>query len=165
MAKKTQAPKPPPLPAGLRVLTVAQPWAWAICSGHKLVENRSWPTSYRGELLIHAGKAKDALKGFSLGELLPGVKFPADLPMGAIVGLVHVVGCHQLEEALNLNLDENFTFGPYCWQLDSGRPFSRPLPAMGKLGLWTPDGGHGLDYEELCRLYQELKTAPAPRPA
>jgi ASCH domain len=39
------------------VLTVRQPWAWAIIHGGKDVENRSWRTKYRGPLLIHAGSA------------------------------------------------------------------------------------------------------------
>lgn len=40
-------------------LSVRQPWAWAIISGGKTIENRSWTTPYRGPLLIHAGKAFD----------------------------------------------------------------------------------------------------------
>ncbi len=40
----------------LRCLSVTQPWAHFICSGAKDVENRSWNTTYRGPLLIHAGK-------------------------------------------------------------------------------------------------------------
>ena len=41
----------------VRVLTVRQPWAWAIIQGGKDVENRSGPTKHRGPLLIHAGSA------------------------------------------------------------------------------------------------------------
>lgn len=37
----------PTLP-GPRVLSIQQPWAWAIAAGHKRVENRSWSTRYRG---------------------------------------------------------------------------------------------------------------------
>jgi hypothetical protein len=40
-------------------LSVRQPWAWAIVSGYKDVENRSWPTNYRGTLFIHAGQRLD----------------------------------------------------------------------------------------------------------
>jgi hypothetical protein len=39
----------------MKTLTVRQPWASLIVTGAKDVENRSWPTSYRGTLLIHAG--------------------------------------------------------------------------------------------------------------
>jgi hypothetical protein len=40
-----------------RVLTVRQPWASAIIYAGNDVENRTWPTRYRGLLYIHAGMA------------------------------------------------------------------------------------------------------------
>ena len=39
------------------MLTIRQPWAWAIIYGGKDVENRSWLTKHRGPLLVHAGSA------------------------------------------------------------------------------------------------------------
>lgn len=42
----------------MKALSVCQPWAHAILALGKNVENRSWPTSYRGPLLIHASKTK-----------------------------------------------------------------------------------------------------------
>lgn len=33
----------------MKALSVQQPWAWAIFNG-KPVENRTWPTGYRGQL-------------------------------------------------------------------------------------------------------------------
>lgn len=38
-----------------KVLSVRQPWAWLLGQGIKGVENRSWPTRYRGPVLIQAG--------------------------------------------------------------------------------------------------------------
>lgn len=40
-------------------LSIRQPWAWLIVNNHKPVENRSWPTSFRGRFLVHAGKTRD----------------------------------------------------------------------------------------------------------
>lgn len=40
----------------LPVLSIRQPWAWAIIFGGKDVENRSWFTEFRGRFLIHASK-------------------------------------------------------------------------------------------------------------
>ena len=37
-----------------KVLSVRQPFATLICSGVKDVENRTWKTKYRGQVLIHA---------------------------------------------------------------------------------------------------------------
>lgn len=39
----------------MRALTLHQPWATAVALGVKTVETRSWATSYRGPLAIHAG--------------------------------------------------------------------------------------------------------------
>ena len=43
----------------MKALSIMQPWAWLIANGHKDIENRSWPTRYRGPVLIHAGKRED----------------------------------------------------------------------------------------------------------
>jgi hypothetical protein len=37
----------------VKVLSIRQPWAWAILEAGKRVENRSWNTKFRGEFLIH----------------------------------------------------------------------------------------------------------------
>lgn len=39
----------------MKVLTLHQPWASLIALGVKTIETRSWTTSYRGPLAIHAG--------------------------------------------------------------------------------------------------------------
>jgi ASCH domain len=40
----------------MKCLTIRQPWAWLIVARFKSVENRTWPTKLRGEVLIHASK-------------------------------------------------------------------------------------------------------------
>jgi hypothetical protein len=40
-------------------LSVRQPWAALLISGWKTVEVRTWPTTVRGTILIHAGKLPD----------------------------------------------------------------------------------------------------------
>lgn len=40
-------------------LSIMQPWAWLIVNGHKDIENRDWPTKFRGPIAIHAGKKLD----------------------------------------------------------------------------------------------------------
>ena len=39
----------------MKALTIHQPYAELIRRGEKVIENRTWPTSYRGPLAIHAG--------------------------------------------------------------------------------------------------------------
>ena len=40
----------------MKVLSIKEPWATLIASKQKYIETRSWKTSYRGELYIHASK-------------------------------------------------------------------------------------------------------------
>ena len=72
----------------MKILSVRQPWAWLLFNG-KDIENRTWRTSYRGPLLIHASLGKDP------EDFMPrqreyiesaGIVIPEDLPRGAILG-------------------------------------------------------------------------------
>jgi hypothetical protein len=78
----------------MRIITVRQPWASLIVAGVKDVENRTWPTSYRGPVLIHAGKRPDAI---SVAEVER--RFGAHLdnigPLGGVVGVADIVDCVQ----------------------------------------------------------------------
>ncbi len=40
----------------MKALTLTQPWATLVAIGAKCIETRSWRTSYRGPLAIHAAK-------------------------------------------------------------------------------------------------------------
>jgi|ERR1035437_3790402 hypothetical protein len=44
----------------MKALTLYEPWASLISIGAKTIETRSWSTSYRGPLAIHAAKRKPA---------------------------------------------------------------------------------------------------------
>lgn len=39
----------------MKAITLHQPWAQLVALGVKTIETRSWSTSYRGQLVIHAG--------------------------------------------------------------------------------------------------------------
>ena len=81
----------------MKALTIRQPWASLIASGVKTIETRSWRTSYRGPLAIHAGKHNPG--GGSVGDWHYGSQrlwWTADpafktgdpfrsLPLGAVV--------------------------------------------------------------------------------
>jgi len=47
--------------AEMKAITIQQPWAEMIARGLKRVENRTWRTSHRGPLAIHAGKSMATL--------------------------------------------------------------------------------------------------------
>lgn len=56
----------------MKALTISQPYASLIASGEKWVENRTWPTDYRGPLAIHAGKGTQYLDKHELEEYPTG---------------------------------------------------------------------------------------------
>lgn len=117
----------------MRLLTVHQPWAWLICSGHKRYENRSWTTSYRGSLLIHSGKSSESLaSGRRLAESL-GIKLPRSFAFGSVIGRVDLVDCTPVSE-----VSDPFASGPFCFHLVNPVLFAEPLPWRGTLGLVEP---------------------------
>lgn len=100
-------------------LSIRQPWASLILKCGKDIENRTWPTKFRGRILIHAAKGmtrgeyEDAIdfavsairsdpknagatKTRTLREL--GFAFE-DLPRGGIIGSVDIVDCVQESES------------------------------------------------------------------
>lgn len=115
----------------VKALTVCQPYAEFIAKGAKQIENRTWPTSYRGLLLIHAGKSRAWFDG------------PTSQPwvFGAVVAVARIAECLRLDhawrdrEALRSN---PHALGPWCWFLEDVRRVPNPVSARGAQGLWMP---------------------------
>lgn len=116
----------------MKALTIRQPWAWAIMSGLKIVENRTWKTPYRGDLLIHAGRGASV----NMGGVLPdGTPIPDDLPRGVALGVVELIDILPAEAC---DPDNPFVTGPWCWVLSRPRPLPQPIACKGALSLWRP---------------------------
>lgn len=137
--------KKPRKPAKLtKALTIHQPWAWAILRAGKNIENRTWPTSYRGPLLIHAGKFN--ARWFDEGMLFLhqlGFDPPrAEMQYGAIVGVVDLVDCIDVGPCYDemAHKVEPWGFGPWCWILQKPRRLEAPIPTRGHQGLWEFEG-------------------------
>jgi hypothetical protein len=134
-----------PLDRELRVLTVQQPWAWAIAAGHKDIENRSWGTDYRGPLAIHAGKSWDRPGMQVCRSVLEELKVVEPggqvgdrhlLAAGAIVAVVDLVG---VCDDGRCRCSVWGGIGQKHWQLKNPRALAEPVPASGRLGLWDID--------------------------
>jgi hypothetical protein len=74
----------------LPALSIRQPWAWAICAGHKNVENRWWKTSHRGWFVVHAGGRSPAAADIAWIRDSLGIVVPADLARGALSGVARL---------------------------------------------------------------------------
>ena len=73
----------------MQLLSVRQPWAWAIARGRKRVENRNWAPSYRGPVAIYASMRVDLHAAES--PLLWFAGWDPDDPVAAIGGIVAIV--------------------------------------------------------------------------
>jgi hypothetical protein len=113
----------------MKALTIAQPYADMIAKHEKLIENRTWATSYRGPLAIHAGKSRSWLEEDDEKER-QGMVF------GAIVAIADLRDCTRLEDLpLDLRTSKHAN-GPWCWVLRDVRPLSMPVFCRGAQGLW-----------------------------
>ncbi|MBN1942720.1 MAG: ASCH domain-containing protein [Phycisphaerae bacterium] len=121
----------------MKTLTLLQPWAWLVIHGPKRWENRTWTTTYRGPLLIHAGRSRarmaDAYADPRLAAILPE---PSTLFFSAVIGVVDLSGIEPIDRVLG----EPFAEGPWCWRLANPRPLSPPVPMKGRRRLWETMG-------------------------
>ncbi|MCW7459585.1 ASCH domain-containing protein [Leptospira bandrabouensis] len=122
----------------MKVLSIQQPYAELIVSGIKDVENRSWPTKFRGEFLIHASKHFDneSFKYLSIyGSHFEGMT-KSDFLLGGIVGKSTLIDCVTKE---NINQYNHGWFtGKYGFVLkDSCRV--EFIPLKGRLGFFEVD--------------------------
>ena len=139
----------------MKALTISQPYASLIASGSKFVENRTWPTLYRGEIAIHAGKGTQYMTKKEMRT--------KGMPIGQVVAYASIEGCIELasaqflfnagrEEALKQAchgelkagwlsverfLQHEHTEGPWCWIIGDVRKLEYPIHAKGSLGLWN----------------------------
>lgn len=121
-----------PIAAGPRILSVRQPLAWAIMAGKKKIENRNWSTAYRGLVLIHAAKTFSKRDVQEMRDDF-GFRVPDDLPRGAIIG-----AC-TLKDVIAKDREHLYSpwfIGPYGFVLSRPRRLPRPIPLVGRLGLW-----------------------------
>jgi hypothetical protein len=118
----------------LKAITVKPVWAWAIIYAGKNIENRSWPTHFRGPVAIHASKNMSRSEYEEAKNLVPPRwrnKLPAyeDLPRGVIIGVVEIVDCVTESKS-------PWYLGDYGFVLKNRRPV-KPIPCSGALSFWN----------------------------
>ena len=118
----------------MKALTVQQPWAWAIISGRKRVENRPWSTPVRGRIAIHSSRTADSNWWDLAAMLEDAATWEAcyDSPYGAILGTVELVDCVEESD------DYSFAGPPYYgFVLANPRPLRKPIQVRGRQRFWT----------------------------
>ena len=152
----------------MKAITIWQPWASLLACGAKQFETRSWATTYRGPIAIHAAK-KDVFDSLALipipvaleMKMLLGAEWK-DLPTGAVIATAelvnvwhtvlnpgqgngaHKIGAEDRSENYIIPSEIELAFGDwtpdrYAWELANVKPIP-PVPAKGKQGLWEWDG-------------------------
>lgn len=151
----------------MRALTLTQPWAGLVASGHKLVENRPRPMIKREDFgkpfAIHASRVVDREAWRRIIELAPELALDYPGPMAAragfhriaevtsaIVGVATISGivktgpadidfCDANSQAIMaLGEDQRrWFFGPIGYVLRDVVALERPIPCRGFQGFWT----------------------------
>lgn len=131
----------------MKAITVWQPWASLLMMGVKADETRSWPTYYRGHVVIHAAKkpVADVLSSLpeeTVAEIRRHIPHPEALPVGAALGICELTACRQIDDSFReMRAPEqlllgNYTDGAYAWEMVPLLELSEPAPCRGAQGLW-----------------------------
>lgn len=146
----------------MRALTLTQPWATLVAIGAKRIETRSWSTSYRGRIVIHAAKgfpkdAREFSKGVECYEAVMDYSTAEDkgrflsgelaYPLGVVLASCHLWDVVPVEDvfanhrypswATKRELQfGDYSPGRYAWILTDVKRPPEPIPAKGALGLW-----------------------------
>jgi len=123
----------------MKALSVRQPWAWLIVAGYKDIENRNWPTAYRGRVYIHASRKFDKAglsailsDNMNISEAIKHeLSRITNWVRGAIIGEVDVVDC------VTRSSSPWFT-GHYGFVLANPTLYDKPISCKGKLGIFEP---------------------------
>jgi hypothetical protein len=140
----------------MKALTLTQPWASLVALGEKKIETRSWYTSYRGLIAIHAAmgfpgwcKRQCFIPPFGKALVHFGLS-PDTLPRGRVLCVTEIKDCIETSEVdLDaLSIEErafgDFSSGRFAWFLGPvTKVFDPPIYAKGSLGLWEWTGYSG----------------------
>ena len=146
-------------------LSVRQPWAWAIVSGGKDIENRSLAAVKHGlgprSIAVHASKgmtrdeyedAADFMK--SIGVDCP---YPDQLIRGAVIGTAVVTDVVK-EHA------SPWFFGPRGLVLTGQTAVDEPIPASGALGYFSWKQGGEIETPKPWMMAWGRQSPAAPQP-
>jgi activating signal cointegrator 1 len=152
----------------MKVISLHQPWATLIAIGAKRIETRSWNTSYRGPLAIHASKEiPKYAREFAMYDEecraaldAAGYTHYSMLPKGAIVAVCNLAQVLPTFKVRELPADwwnpsekhfGNYEAGRHGFLLVDVQRLIDPIPARGSLGLW--DWQPGPDWERALGIW------------
>lgn len=121
----------------MKVLSLTEPYATIIKEGKKTIETRSWKTSYRGKLYIHASSTKIPKEYKNNKELMSLVDIN-NLNYGYIICSCDLVDCiENVKQNKNEYISGVYAKGRYAWILKNIEIIENPIKAKGHLGIWN----------------------------
>jgi len=141
----------------MKAITIKQPWASLIVEGVKDIENRTWKTSFRGRVLVHAAAKPDNIKLEIEGQAsykeiqMFSVLGRAedDNLFGCIIGSVEITDCVINHPSIWAEKTPYAYLGKltvecqppiYNFVLANPIIFPEPIPCKGKLSFWDYPG-------------------------
>jgi len=128
----------------MKVISLTEPFATLIKEKKKRIETRSWKTSYRGELYIHASSTRVPKEWKENKELMNLVQ--EELTFGKIICKCNLVDCIEMTEEwidkIKKEQQEEYACGiyekgRYAWVLEKIEPLEEPITVKGHLGIWN----------------------------
>jgi len=120
----------------MKALSVRQPWASLIASGHKTIELRTWNTKFRGEFVLCSSASAPSTHNRKVyPEHSAG---PRGVTL-AIVELIDVDGAdpYNTDDAIGACCTPDY--GDFVWRVRVVR-LLEPEPVKGLLGFWNYEG-------------------------
>jgi activating signal cointegrator 1 len=140
-------------PMSYPCITLWQPWASLIALGIKKFETRSWETSYRGKIFIHAAARK--VDKDAVGKISQYAEIPenSEFPLGCIVAIADLKSVRRMtlghwtigrsiciSDQTPQELASGLWFpGRFAWQLENVQQIKPPIFVKGKQKLWNSD--------------------------
>lgn len=128
----------------MKAISLIEPYATLIKNNQKKIETRSWKTTYRGELLIHASKAKTPKEWQNNKELMNLLDAPIS-SYGQIICKCKLVDCIKMTKEYidKIKVEKPIEYlcgiykeGRYAWVLEDIKPITPSLYAKGNLNIW-----------------------------
>jgi activating signal cointegrator 1 len=134
----------------MKAITLTQPWATLIAIGAKRIETRSWNTSHRGLIAIHAGStfprhcAKlTGIDPYKFALRSAGIGGAGTLPTACILAVATLERTMLFDHTTEAGLSAteaafgDFTSGRYGFVLRDVRRLAEPVGCTGALSIWT----------------------------
>ncbi len=158
----------------MKAITLWQPWASLMATGAKRFETRSWSTSFRGLVAIHAAKKSFDTNPYLDRELhpfasaldLPDIYSFDSLPTGCIIATAELVNCWRIvyHPGTNVDIARHIPIGAESMTTDKHAPdfadYFVPTELEMLFGDWTP-GRYAWEFTNMTILPQPIPAKGA----